>query len=105
MLSKKMKIIGIAVLLLLSSLHSVLAYDESSDTMFNIEITTANVLLLALLIGVSGWLILTRRFGLVIAGGLILILISTMIMFSFNPYIGLMLLLATIGIIFEVMKE
>lgn len=72
------------------------------ETMFQKDITTPNVLLFFLLILVSGVLIYTQKFGLIIAGGLILVLVSTMIMYSFNSYIGLMLLLATIAIMFEV---
>ena len=86
---------------------SVNAQDNSTTGgMFELDITTPNVLLIGLMIVLSLFMIIKGNdFGMVISGGVILFLVSSMIMFSFNPYIGLMMMLGTVLLIFEYIEK
>lgn len=102
-----MSIKNIILMMLLLSV-SVNAQDNNTigTGMFELDITTPNVLLLGLMIIVSVFMILKGNdFGMVISGGVILILVSSMIMFSFNPYIGLMMMLGAVLLIFEYIEK
>lgn len=93
------KYLIIFLLLLIPSIYADPIIEDGS--MFEIELNTPNILMFILLILVSGYLISTKLLGAIISGGLILVFISIMIMYSFNIYIGLMLLLATTVVLFE----
>ena len=96
-------------MLLMMLLLSVSVNAEDNSTtggMFELDITTPNVLLIGLMIVLSLFMIIKGNdFGMVIAGGVILFLVSSMIMFSFNPYIGLMMMLGTVLLIFEYIEK
>lgn len=102
-----MSIKNILLMMLLLSV-SVNAQDNSTigTGMFELDITTPNVLLIGLMIVLSLFMIIKGNdFGMVISGGVILILVSSMIMFSFNPYIGLMMMLGAVLLIFEYIEK
>ena len=96
-------------MLLMMLLLSVSVNAEDNSTtgdMFELDITTPNVLLIGLMIVLSLFMIIKGNdFGMVISGGVILFLVSSMIMFSFNPYIGLMMMLGTVLLIFEYIEK
>jgi len=102
-----MSIKNILLMMLLLSV-SVNAQDNSTigTGMFELDITTPNVLLIGLMIVLSLFMIIKGNdFGMVISGGVILFLVSSMIMFSFNPYIGLMMMLGAVLLIFEYIEK
>lgn len=97
------KYLIIFLLLLVPSIYAEPINEDVS--MFEIEINTPNILMFIFLLLVSGYLISTKLLGAIISGGLILVFITIMIMYSFNVYIGLMLLLATTVVLFDSFKE
>ena len=94
------------ILLMMLLLSVSVNAEDNSTGMFELDITTPNVLLIALMTVLSLFMIIKGNdFGMVIAGGVILFLVSSMIMFSFNPYIGLMMMLGTVLLIFEYIEK